>query len=45
MEGMPSFSDADAYGTETAKRMKKKLNELQIGSGEAGKNQGVYFFP
>lgn len=38
---MPSLSDTDAFGLETARRVKKKLNELRIGEDT---KEGVYFF-
>jgi hypothetical protein len=39
---MPPLSDPDAYGIETAARMKKKLKELS--SGEKDTTSGEYFF-
>jgi hypothetical protein len=41
---MPDLSDTDAYGAETAKRVKRKLNELHVGAAEGKENQGVHFF-
>jgi hypothetical protein len=44
VRGMPDLSDTDAYGTETVKRLKKKLNELHVGTAEGKTNSGVHFF-
>jgi hypothetical protein len=39
---MPSFTDRDAYGLATAKRIKAKLKELGVGEKEV--EDGVYLF-
>jgi hypothetical protein len=41
---MPSLSDTDAYGAETAKRVKRKLNELGVGTEKEVKTEEVYFY-
>lgn len=42
---MPSLSDPDAYGLETAVRIKRKLKELGVDGEKGGeKNGGVHFF-
>jgi hypothetical protein len=41
---MPDISDSDAFGAETAKRVKNKLHELGVDGEEGAKNAGVYFF-
>lgn len=40
---MPPRDDTSAYGTETGKRIKNKLNELRVGK-ENGQKSGVYYF-
>jgi hypothetical protein len=40
---MPNLSDTDAYGAETARRVKKKLVELGVGTDKEVKTD-VYFF-
>jgi hypothetical protein len=41
---MPSLSDTNAYGAETAKRVKTKLIELGVGTKEDVKTEDVYFY-
>ncbi|KAH7087629.1 hypothetical protein FB567DRAFT_525383 [Paraphoma chrysanthemicola] len=41
---MPPLNDLEAYGEETARRVKRKLGELGIGEEGAEGKEGVYFF-
>ncbi|KAH7074679.1 hypothetical protein BKA63DRAFT_319150 [Paraphoma chrysanthemicola] len=41
---MPPLSELEAYGEETARRVKKKLEELGVGGGDGEGKEGVYFF-
>ncbi|KAF2258674.1 hypothetical protein CC78DRAFT_537614 [Lojkania enalia] len=42
-KNMPSFNDVEAYGTATAIRLKRKLEELNVG-GENGTKDGVHLY-
>jgi hypothetical protein len=44
IDEMPPLSDLEAYGAETARRVKRKLEELELGKGNTEGKEGVYFF-
>ncbi|KAF1915377.1 hypothetical protein BDU57DRAFT_518318 [Ampelomyces quisqualis] len=45
VDNMPDLSDTEAFGAETVKRVKRKLNELEVSTeGAAVKSEGVHFF-
>ncbi|KAF2031370.1 hypothetical protein EK21DRAFT_110972 [Setomelanomma holmii] len=41
---MPEFGDSEAYGLETARRVKNKLLELKVGEESTEGKEGVYWF-